>query len=356
LKRIRLLILFIFAAKTITFMQGKKKVKLLVIRFSSIGDIVLCTPVLRCLKQIPNKEIETHFLTKKSFSSIINCNPHVDKVITLDKKLKEIIPLLKKEKYDFIIDLHNNLRSHLVKFQLLRPSRSFHKLNFKKWVLTQFKIDTMPTVHIVDRYMATAEQLGIADDGKGLDYFIPKQEEITPEMLPEGFSSGFVGFVIGGTYFTKRLPMEKIIDICRKITLPIILLGGPEDKETGRIISETPGLTAYNGCGSFSLNGSASLVKQSKAIISHDTGLMHIAAAFNKPIASVWGNTVPELGMYPYFPKDNDNNPSKIFETKGLSCRPCSKIGYNQCPKKHFRCMNDISVDEVVDWAEQVVK
>jgi ADP-heptose:LPS heptosyltransferase len=335
-------------------MLGNENLKVLVIRFSSIGDIVLCTPVLRCLKQIPGKEIETHFLTKKIFSSVINSNPHVDKVITLDKKLNEIISLLKKEKYDFVIDLHNNLRSHLVKFQLLRPSASFNKLNFRKWLLTKFKVDIMPDLHIVDRYIATANKLGILNDRKGLDYFIPKQEEITPAMLPEGFRNGFVGFVIGGTYFTKRLPVEKIIDICRKITIPVILLGGPEDRETGRIISETPGVKALNGCGKFSLNGSASLVKQAKAIISHDTGLMHIAAAFNRPIASVWGNTVPELGMFPYLPKGNGGNPSRIFEIKGLSCRPCSKIGYNQCPKKHFRCMNDISTDEIVEWVEKI--
>jgi ADP-heptose:LPS heptosyltransferase len=335
-------------------MQGKKKVKVLVIRFSSIGDIVLCTPVLRCLKQIRDKDIETHFLTKKNFSAVINCNPHVDKVITLDKKLSEIIPLLKKEKYDFIIDLHNNLRSHLVKFHLLRPSVSFNKLNFRKWLLTQFKVDKMPNVHIVDRYMATAEKLGIENDGKGLDYYIPEDDELKPEMMPEEFRDGFVGFVIGGTYVTKRLPLEKITEICRQVSIPVVLLGGREDKETGDRIVADSDTRVWNACGKFSLNGSASLVKQAKAIITHDTGLMHIAAAFNKPVASIWGNTVPELGMYPYFPVENGNNPSRIFEIKGLSCRPCSKIGYNECPKKHFRCMNDISVDEVVEWVERI--
>lgn len=334
-------------------MLENKKRKVLVIRFSSIGDIVLCTPVLRCLKQIAGTETEVHFLTKKSFAGFMRHNPHVDKVHVLEGSLSAVIRDLKAEQFDFIVDLHNNLRSLRVKWALRRPARSFRKLNPQKWLLTTFKHNRMPDVHIVDRYMEAAAPLGIVNDGKGLDFFIPEKDKIKPEDLPQGFQQGFTGFVIGGTYATKRLPAEKIISICNKVDSPVILLGGPEDAAAGDEIAQACGPKVFNACGKFSLNGSASLVAQSKAIISHDTGLMHIAAAFNKPIASVWGNTVPELGMYPYLPqKQETKNPSKIFEVKGLDCRPCSKIGYNSCPKKHFRCMMDMNEDEIVRWVK----
>ena len=331
-------------------MQSSAKIKVLVIRFSSIGDIVLCTPVIRCLKNIPDKDTEVHFLTKKSFAGFLSANPHIDKIHTLGKSLKSVITLLKQENYDYIVDLHNNLRSLRVKLALGKPSGSFNKLNKQKWLLTNFKYNRMPDIHIVDRYMAAAAPLGIKNDHKGLDFFIPHADKIKPEDLPEGFGDGYTAFVIGGTYATKRLPDDMIVDICRKLLKPVILLGGPEDADAGYRIAAAVGQKVFNACGKYSLNASASLVEQATAIISHDTGLMHIAAAFGKPVASVWGNTVPELGMYPYQPGPKANA-SQIFEVRELSCRPCSKIGYNQCPKKHFRCMKNQDINAIAQWA-----
>jgi ADP-heptose:LPS heptosyltransferase len=319
--------------------------KILIIRFSSIGDIVLTTPVIRCIsKQIKDSEI--HFLTKKAFHPVLKANPHLHKIHLLEKGLNEIIPQLVKENFDFVIDLHNNLRSSLVKFKLKSPSRSFDKLNFEKWLLVNFKINKMPGVHIVDRYMKAAASLGIVNDGKGLDYFIPNEEEIDLQSLPETHRNGYLGFVIGGQHATKQLPVDKIISICNKINMPIILLGGKEDVSAGEKIAAFAGREKiYNACGKYSINQSASLVKQAVKIITHDTGLMHIAAALKKDIISIWGNTVPEFGMYPYMAGNN----SFISEVKGLPCRPCSKIGYSRCPKKHFYCMNLIDETAIAD-------
>ncbi|MFW5663776.1 MAG: glycosyltransferase family 9 protein [bacterium] len=335
-------------------MSGQKPIKVLVIRFSSIGDIVLCSPVLRCMKSTASQTITTHLLTKKSFSNFTSHYPYIDKVMIYDNDLKATIGELKKENYDFVLDLHNNLRSIRVKRALGKPSKAFNKLNIEKWLLTTFKIDRMPEVHIVDRLMDAASPLGMENDGKGLDFFIPEKEKVNLESLPAGYRDGYIGFVIGGTYATKRLPAEKITEICRKLSKPVILLGGPEDAQAGQQIESTLPRKVLNACGKFSLNASASLVQQADVIISHDTGLMHIAAAFRKPMASIWGNTVPEFGMYPYYPANSEKIPHRIFEIKGLSCRPCSKIGYNSCPKKHFRCMNDISALEVADWVNSV--
>lgn len=335
-------------------MHTPKPKKVLVIRFSSIGDIVLCSPVLRCLKKIPGQNIQTHLLTKKSFAAFAGNYPYVDKVFALEKSLSDVIALLKKENYDFIIDLHNNLRSLRVKLALRAPSRSFNKLNIEKWLLTNLGIDRMPDLHIVDRYLDAAKPLGVTNDHAGLDFFIPDRDQVAPKELPPDFQQGYIGFVIGGTYATKRLPLEKITEICRQLEEPVVLLGGPEDRETGDRIAENAGTMTFNACGKFSLNASASLVQQADAIISHDTGLMHIAAAFHKPIASIWGNTVPQLGMYPYMPAKDASVDHTMFEVKNLKCRPCSKIGYNKCPKKHFKCMQDIPVESIVSWVKKV--
>ncbi len=294
--------------------------KILIIRFSSIGDIVLTTPVIRCIKE-QKPEIEIHYLTKKSFKGILEHNPYLSKIHTIEKDINEIARELKEENFDYVIDLHNNLRSLQTKRIIGKPSSSFKKLNFKKWMLVNFKINNMPAMHVVDRYLETAAALGIKNDLKGLDYFIPTKDEVTIQSLPSTHQNGYIGFVIGAKHFTKQLPTEKIIAICKKLNQPIVLLGGKEDKERAIKIEKAVGATIYNACGNYNLNQSASLIKQAKKIISHDTGLMHIAAAFKKEIISVWGNTVPAFGFTPYLP----DSKSKIVEVKNLACRPLLK-------------------------------
>jgi heptosyltransferase-2 len=160
--------------------------------------------------------------------------------------------------------------------------------------------------------------------------------------LPEAFGKGYVGLSIGAQHETKKLPPESLITLCQKLDYPVVILGGPEDRERAELIrTALPGKDIYNGCGKYNIHQSASLVRQSRLLITHDTGLMHIGAAFQKKIISVWGNTVPRFGMYPY-----GADPSSVqYEVNGLSCRPCSKIGHQRCPKKHFKCMLDQDLD-----------
>jgi heptosyltransferase-2 len=317
--------------------------KILIIRFSSIGDIVLTTPVIRCLKQ-QRPEIEIHYLTKNSFKSILENNPYLSKVHTIEKEAKEVIGILKKENFDFIIDLHHNIRSLQIKIALGIPSTTLKKLNFKKWLLVNFKINILPPIHVVDRYIQTLAPLEVKNDLQGLDFFIPVKDKINITSLPLTHQNGYIGFVIGAKHFTKQLPTKKIISICKKINQPIILLGGKEDISRAIQIEKAVGLTIYNACGEYNLNQSASLIKHASKIISHDTGLMHIAAAFKKDIFSVWGNTVPAFGFAPYMA----GKESKIIEVLHLSCRPCSKIGYDKCPKGHFKCMSNINEDLII--------
>jgi len=319
-----------------------QKIKFLIIRFSSIGDIVLTSPVVRIIKeQVENAEI--HYFTKPQFKSIVESNPYVDKVHIL-KSIKESVEELKYEHFDYIIDLHRNLRTARFKNKLRIISFSFDKLNKEKWLLVNLKKDKMPDVHIVDRYIDTLKVFDVKNDNKGLDYFIPEKDEVDVLTISENLKDGYVGVVVGAFHNTKKLTNEKIVSICSKLDKPVLLLGGPDNKDEAEEIKKAVGKNIYNTCGSYNINQSASLVKQANLILTPDTGLMHIASAFKKKILSVWGNTVPEFGMYPYLP----DSESEIIEIKDLKCRPCSKIGFSQCPKKHFKCINDLDENYIV--------
>ena len=312
--------------------------KILVVRFSSIGDIVLTTPILRCIKQ-QLKDVELHYITKENFISVIENNIYVDKFFTIKNSVSEVISILKKENYDYIIDLHHNARTLKLKAALGKKSFSYNKLNWEKFLIVNFKTNKLPQKHIVDRYLETVEAIGVKNDNNGLDYFIHKKDEIDmPSYLPELFHEHYNVLVVGGSYFTKQIPVNKLNEICSKSTLPLVLLGGKEDTVIAEQVYQLNKNTTINLCGKLNLNQSASIIQQSQKVITSDTGLMHIAAAFKKDIISLWGNTIPEFGMGPYLAGMN----SQILEVKNLSCRPCSKLGYKKCPKGHFKCMNDI--------------
>ncbi|MBO7083043.1 MAG: glycosyltransferase family 9 protein [Bacteroidales bacterium] len=320
--------------------------KILIIRFSSIGDIVLTTPIVRCLRhQYPDAQL--HVLTKSSYRSIYASNPHVDKVFELPSNMKELVRQLREEHYDFVVDLHKNWRSWRVRMALHRPSASFPKLDFQKFLYTKLKIGKLPPVHIVDRYFKAVEKLGVHNDGQGLDFYFNEGDELHYEDLPEAFRDGFVAVVIGGQHSTKILPVDKVVEVCEALDNPVVLVGGPEDAARGDRIKAKVGSYVGNTCGRLTLGQSASLLKLADAVLTNDTGMMHIAAALRKPIVSVWGNTVPEFGMYPYLPQGM--KPAAIVENKSLRCRPCDKLGYAKCPKGHFNCMNSLDSKEIAE-------
>lgn len=320
--------------------------KILLIRFSSIGDIVLTTPVVRCLKQ-QMPEVELHVLTKSSYQAIYAANPYINKVYELSGNLKELLRRLREAHYDYVVDLHKNWRSWRVRMALHRPSASFPKLDFQKFLYTKLKIGKLPQVHIVDRYFKAVEKLGVHNDGRGLDFFFGEGDEMHLEDLPETFRDGFVAVVIGGQHATKILPEEKVVEVCEALDYPVILVGGPEDAPRGDRIVQKVGKNVGNSCGRLTVGQSAFLLKLAEAVLTNDTGMMHIAAALRKPIVSVWGNTVPEFGMYPYLPQGV--KPSIIIENRTLKCRPCNKLGYAQCPQGHFNCMNSLDSKQIAE-------
>ncbi|MDT3405049.1 glycosyltransferase family 9 protein [Mucilaginibacter terrae] len=318
--------------------------KVLVIRFSSMGDIIYTTPVVRCLKeQLPGAEV--HFLTKPAFRYIYDNNPYVDKLLLLQPKLSDTIREIKAEKYDILVDLHTNLRTSIIKLRTGIKSYTYDKQRLRKWLSLKFNLKLVPPVHLVDRYLKAVAPLGIVNDGKPINYYIKKQY-LLDDLLPASHRHNYIVFVIGATHNTKRMPNAKVADICRQIDQPVLLLGGNDVKANGDEIAAAAGSHVLNICGVTSLDESVFILSKAKRLIGFDTGLTHIAEAFNIPIASVWGATVPELlGVQPYQVND------ALVVGVDLPCRPCSKFGQEKCPLGHFKCMHNIDDAILVNFA-----
>ncbi len=322
------------------------RIKFLIIRLSSIGDIVLTSPIVRCLKQqVPESEI--HFFVKEQFADTVKNNPYIDHIHLYKGNLKENLKEFRSIDFQHIIDLHKNIRSIWIRNALKIPDFSFNKLNFEKWLAVHFKnIGALPDIHIVDRYFEAVKPFDVKNDELGLDYFINEETDRVSLHFQK-----YIVFVTGAKHYTKQIPIEISKKIIKEIRYPIVLLGGKSEKEYAeKLIKDCQKTNIINYTGELTLNQSAFVIRESAGVITPDTGLMHIAAAYKKPIASVWGNTIPEFGMYPYMPDEK----SKIFEVKNMSCRPCSKLGYDKCPKKHFNCMMMQDYNGIIKWANNL--
>ena len=202
--------------------------KLLFIRFSSIGDIVLTTPLLRAVKQ-SMPETEIHYVTKKGYAELLEPNPNIDRLHLLEDDFQELATRLKAEEYDHIVDLHNSLRSRRLKMALRKPSTTFPKLNFRKWLLTRWGIDKLPRVHIVDRYFEALKPIGVVADDGGLEFYVPNGKRFNLQELPDSHRSSPVAVTIGAKQIGKQFSEAKLVSVLSQIEGPIVLLGGENE-------------------------------------------------------------------------------------------------------------------------------
>lgn len=316
--------------------------KILIIRFSSIGDIVLCTPIIRLLKTaFPHSTID--FLTKHRFSSILDNNPYLNSVYSWDDT--ESLKQLKKNDYTLIVDLHSNLRSFLVKsiFWYV-PSVSLSKKSLQKWLFVKTKWPIFRVSNIVKREVDLLKPFGIDWDNLGLDV-LPKEP-----MEHLGLVEEFLVIALGGTYKTKQMPMEIVASIIQNSTVPVVLIGGEAEKSAAQSICLQVSNNVLNLTGKLSILESAEVMKRAKWVISGDTGMAHIAAAMATNLTVVWGNTSTHFGMVP---------PAKAgkvvlnVEAQNLSCHPCSKLGFDECPKGHFQCMKGHNGERIANMMEK---
>jgi ADP-heptose:LPS heptosyltransferase len=304
-----------------------------------MGDVVLTSPIVRCVKQqVPGAEV--HFAVRRGFAPFLRANPYVDRVIEVERDPMERFGQLRAEGYDFVVDLQGSLRTRRLRWRLGIPSATFPKWNLRKWLLVRFHWDLLPRgVHVVDRYFEAVKPLGVQNDGLGLDCFIDPEDEIRPESLSAELRTGaYVAVAVGATYFTKRIPEQKLVELCRSLLPdPVVLLGGPEDAPTGARVAAAVGGPVVNACGRLGWMQSAAVLRGARHVVAPDTGLMHLAAALRRPMTVFWGSTVPAFGMGPYYPRETGSLAE--FREVDLPCRPCSKLGKDACPRGHFRCM-----------------
>ena len=307
----------------------QEPLKILVIRFSSIGDIILTTPIIRCLKQQLNADVD--FLTKTQYHELLTGNPYINKIITTKNSTNFILENLRANSYDVIIDLQNNFRSFKLRLALGVKSYTFSKQNFKRYLLIYFGVDLLKN-HVVDRYFKAVADLNVYNDEKGIDYFIKDAPKIDFNI-----NQNYICWCIGGAHSKKKLSALQISHVINNIDLPILLLGGNEDKPlSAEVIKHTKTNNIYDFCGKTTIEESAYLIKESQLVLSNDTGMMHIASAFNVPIISFWGCTRPELGFAPYLP-----NASSVQLITNKSDRPCSKHG-KHCKIQAKGCIKEI--------------
>ena len=328
--------------------------RLLFIRFSSIGDIVLTTPAVRCAKnQIPGVEI--HFLTKLSMKDLVIGNPNIHHCHFLDNNIDETITALKEIPFDYVIDLHQNIRSWKIKKALGVPSFSYKKLSLQKWLLAKLQINFLPKTHVCERYIDTLQHFKVVNDGKGLDYFFPKDYSFKAANLPTSHLAGFVAFVIGASYLNKKMPVQKWIELAKQIKKPIVLIGGKEDISFANELASALPDFIYNAAGKYDLKESASIIQMAQVVVSHDTGFLHVAAAFNKPTITIWGATSPALQFEAYYSVDA-KTPRYNSIVPNLNCQPCSKQGENKCPQGHFACMQLQNINIIASKANEFYK
>ena len=336
--------------------------KILVIRLSSIGDILLSTPLIRQLKNT-YKNAQIDFIIKEEFKELITDNPNLDSIYTLDLintkyNLKGLKNQLSTVSYDIIFDLHNNIRSNYLKKGLnAKYVRTIQKNKFRQLILVHFKKDLYKnSLSIPARYLAVAADFDVKDDGKGLEFFVNGEIEGVANKIAETAglkrNKPYICLAPGAGFFTKRWPIEYFQDVIRKIDhqlqYQVAILGDQKERELGEILSDPDDVFDFTG--RLSLPETGAILSGSSALISNDSGLMHMATAVNTPVAAIFGSTVKQLGFFPYRGK------SVVLENKMLSCRPCSHIGRNKCPKKHFKCMREITSGQVFTELQSLIK
>lgn len=314
--------------------------RLLIIRLSSLGDILLTTPVIRALKN-NFTEAKLDFLLREEYSDTLKYNPYLDNTILLkrDYDVNEIAAELDAKNYDKIIDLQNNRRSRAIVKKIGVESFRYKKNNLAKFLLVNFKFRTnSKTLSVPERYANAIP--GIELDDKGLDIFLP--EELSSNLETD---KQYIGICPGSRHFTKMYPEDYFIQFGNLIIesgKQVVIFGGSDDIEVSkRLHSQIKG--SINLSNNNNLLQTAHDMKLCEAVICNDSGLMHTAAAAGVPVIAIFGSTVKDFGFAPY------NIPNLILENKSLNCRPCSHIGRNSCPKNHFKCMKEIYPHQVYE-------
>jgi len=320
---------------------------ILIVRLSSLGDVLLATPMIRSLKK-KNSALHIDFLVRSEYSDLLKFNPHISSLFCFsrnDEGNRKIKLKLLETKYDCVIDLQNNLRSKLFLNHLSAEILSFNKKRFEKVMLVRLKINLLKDApQIPVRYAQTIPSFQL--DNEGLELFLP--ENIKARISSE---DNFIGLCPGARHFTKRWQKENFLQLGKMLQenkFSVALLGGRSDRELcGEIVKALPGSVDLST--DDDILQLAKDMQHCKAIVCNDSGLMHAACAVKTPVVALYGSTVSEFGFSPFGCKNI------ILENNFLTCRPCSHIGRKKCPQKHFRCMSELTPQQVLESINKLV-
>jgi heptosyltransferase II len=340
--------------------------KMLFIRMSSIGDIILTTPLVRAAKKsFPEASID--FLTKKQYQQLLEHNPNIRRAIGFDtskgiRGLVRLIEELRAEKYDLVVDLHVNPRSILVRYLCgARMQRRAQKYSLERRLLKWTRINLLKNAPpVAERYFTALEDFNVKPDGLGPEVYVSRLDQARAKKFMDlaGLSDRtLIGLAPGASKFTKRWPAENYAlvgeRLAREFNAGVLILGGDEDmKVCEEVVSrlKSAGIApVLNLAGELSILQSTAAISRVKLLVSNDTALMHLAAAAGTPVAAVFGPTTRAMGFFPYSKK------SVVIENERLACRPCSLHGDPACPKKHFKCMLEIKPEEVVEACKKLL-
>lgn len=337
-------------------MDNEKIRKILIIRFSSMGDVILTSPLTELTKKIfPNAKID--FCVKRKYSYFVKSNNIINNVIIADDELKysslkKLKKQIKQTKYDLIIDAQNNLKSFYIRLFIQGNKLVFNKHSFKKLLLVKFKINLLRNSKpIINRYKSILKEYALRkeiDEAKLPNVFLNKESEQKIEnflneiSIPKKSKKICIPIVSG--HFTKTYPKEYYSELINKFSANTVffLIGIESDKNTADYIIENVNKgNIYNLCGNLASEDLVSLINRCDIIIGGDTGPIHIAESLNKPLIMLAGSSVKEFGFYP------QNSKAIVIENNNIKCRPCSHIGKSKCPEGHFRCMKEIYPETV---------
>ncbi len=343
--------------------------KALIIRFSSVGDIVLSSLLVRAFRfRFPDAQLD--FVVKQEFADLVRFNPHVTNVKEFPTQgtfadLTQLRGNIQRERYDLIVDIHDSLRSWFLCLGAKQVAR-INKRKFARFLLVRFKLNVYekfggaPSVAL--RYLEPVQKFGVRDDGKGLELFSSAGDEIRIRHLIQSsalkLTPDFIGLCPSAKHNNKMWLKERFAEAATLLSQdyknPVVIFGSDEERKlsdeiTHLIAQQNPDAKVLNLAGKISLTETAAMMEYCSVVITNDTGLMHIAAARKRNVVAIFGPTVKEFGFFPF----GTNN--VVVENAGLYCRPCTHIGLPDCPEGHFKCMNEITTERVIQAANALL-
>ena len=326
----------------------------LLVRFSSIGDILLTTPLVRALAR-RHPDAKLVYVTKRAMAPLVADHPKVAEVVALepDEPLRHLARRLRALGPTHGLDLHGSLRSATLRLLVRCRWSAYRKRKVARSTLISVKVDLYGRpAPVPERYFEAARSLDVHPDGGRPEFYIgqgPKDRAAAWLAERSLADAAVVALAPGAAHATKRWPLSHWIVLAQRLSeagyRPIVL-GGPDDR--GIALQLAAEGSAENAVGEFSLQETGALLARARVLVSGDTGVMHMATGVGTPVVALFGPTVEQFGFFPY------RAPSIVLQ-RDLACRPCSSTGTAQCPLGHHRCMVDLTPREVAAAALELV-